>query len=117
MQCIINFFRHIFYDAAVFGQLSVPRSSRWKKTREEHIKNNPTCFACGRSEYLTVHHITPFHIEPNLELAPDNLLTLCQGKGLNCHFVFGHRYNWTTHNPDVKKDCISFREIITSWHK
>jgi 5-methylcytosine-specific restriction endonuclease McrA len=117
MQCIINFFRRIFYGAAVFGQLSVPRSSRWKKVREEHIKNNPTCSACGSTDNLIVHHIVPFHLNPDLELDPKNLITLCQGRHMNCHIVIGHKYNWHETNDNVVKDAEIFRNITNNWHK
>jgi len=80
------------------------RSSRWKKTRDNFIKNNPTCAVCGKKENLTVHHIVPVHIDESRELDEKNLITLCQGKTMNCHFIFGHFLNWSKHNPNVVED-------------
>ena len=35
-----------------------------------------TCARCGGTNALVVHHIKPVHVDPTLELAPDNLITL-----------------------------------------
>ncbi len=83
------------------------RSSQWRKVRAEHIKNNPTCAACGREEGLEVHHIVPYHIAPEKELDPTNLITLC---GKYCHFVFGHFMDWKSWNENVIQDCEDYRE-------
>ena len=116
MHFLRNIYNRIFYGNAIFDSLSAPRSGQWKSIRDAHIKNNPTCYACGRSEYLIVHHIVPFHLNPELELDPNNLLTLCQGKHINCHITFGHNYNWTKTNLNVKQDAESFRKITEKWH-
>jgi len=29
------------------------------------------------------------------------LITLCENKNLNCHFVFGHHMRWTNLNDDL----------------
>jgi hypothetical protein len=51
-----------------------------------------------------VHHIHPFHLYPNLELEPSNLLTLCETGG-NCHIMLGHLKNWKSYNLGVRKDA------------
>ena len=53
---------------------------------------------------LEVHHVRPFHLFPNLELDPANLLTLCETGG-NCHIMIGHLKNWKSYNLDVRKDA------------
>lgn len=83
------------------------RSSGWSRTRKNHIKSNPTCYACGRKNGLEVHHIQDFSSIPELELEPSNLITLCD-KGTKCHFSFGHLGNWKSINPEVKKDSTWF---------
>ena len=80
------------------------RSSRWKKTRDKYLQENPTCAVCGRKENLTIHHIIPVHIDESRELDDKNLITLCQGKTMNCHFIFGHFLNWSKYNPNVVED-------------
>lgn len=78
------------------------RSSSWNKVRQEHLKNQPYCQACGKKNDLQVHHIEPYHKNPDRELDPDNLITLC---GKNCHLVFGHLLDYKSWNENVKEDC------------
>jgi hypothetical protein len=60
---------------------------------------------------LEVHHIRDFCREPELELAPENLITLCGG-ATRCHFVFGHLGNWQSINPCVVGDAEHFGNKI-----
>jgi hypothetical protein len=94
------FFQNDDYDA---------RSSRWAIIRREHLENNPDCAACGRNKKLEVHHIQPFHLNPDLELDLNNLITLCDDP---CHFVFGHLMNYKSWNPNVVKDCETYHDKI-----
>jgi len=80
------------------------RSPRWPGVRGAHLKRNPTCAACGTNDKLEVHHIYPFHLYPNLELDPANLITLCENGG-NCHIMLGHLKNWKSYNLGVRKDA------------
>lgn len=81
------------------------RSPKWKKVREEHLKKQPHCMACGSYKKPEVHHIVPVHIEPSLELDPNNLITLCDKY---CHFIFGHLMNWKSFNEEIIKDSKYF---------
>ncbi len=81
------------------------RSSSWRSTRNEHVKNNPTCAACGTDKDLDVHHVVPYHVDPSLELDPNNLITLC---GKRCHYVFGHLCDWKSWNEEVVEDCRKY---------
>ena len=85
------------------------RSSKWPAVRAAYIQANPYCAACGRREKLEVHHIVPFHVDPELELVASNLMTLCEGP-TNCHFVFGHLGNWRWHNRFVRIDALEFNQ-------
>ncbi len=78
------------------------RSSKWPAVRNAWIKTHPTCAACGGKDKLQVHHKLPFHLHPELELNPINLLTLCEGTR-ECHLRFGHFFNWQRYNPDVER--------------
>ena len=49
--------------------------------RNEHVKNNPRCAACGRKDGVEVHHIVPYHVDPS-KLDRTNHITLC---GKYCH--------------------------------
>ena len=66
--------------------------------------------ACGGEEKLEVHHIAPFHRWPELELAPGNLITLCEKPGRDCHFTWGHFHNWKLWNPVVRQDAAMYLE-------
>lgn len=89
------------------------RSSDWPKIRKEWIKFHPECALCGSKKKLEVHHKVPFHIASQLELDPNNLITLCESKTwgkLNCHLLFGHLGNYKSFNAEVQSDC-------ERWHK
>jgi len=95
------------------GKPLAVRSPRWETVRKNHLKSFPTCAACGCSERLQVHHIVPFHVDRSLELEPDNLLTLCEGKGEHqCHLNIGHLGNFKNYNPKVVEDSENFLDRI-----
>jgi hypothetical protein len=90
-----------------------PRSSEWSAVRAAHVKRHPACLACGSVEQLNVHHIEPFHLRPDLELEPSNLVTLCREH----HFRIGHdpdgpwkpqKPSWIKSNPNVRQDAINW---------
>lgn len=87
------------------------RSPLWSMVRDRFVRENPLCAACGRREQLEVHHVKPFYLFPQLELDPTNLVTLCEGTR-NCHYTFGHAYNWRGYNPGVRTDVQQFRERV-----
>jgi len=89
------------------------RSSRWPALRAAHLKDNPRCICCGSKTNLEVHHILPFHLYPDQELAGGNLVTLCEAGG-NCHFLIGHLKDWKSYNLDVRKDAEVLRKKIQS---
>jgi hypothetical protein len=87
------------------------RSTKWPAVRKAHLAKFPTCAVCGGKKKLEAHHVSPFHLYPDLELSPGNLITLCENKGygLNCHLLFGHLGNFKSVNAAVREDA-------TSWH-
>ena len=91
----------------VFG-----RSGKWARIRREHLEREPACAACGRTKELEVHHIQPFHEHPELELDPENLVTVCSDP---CHLVFGHLLNFKRSNPLVREDCDRYRERMKNF--
>jgi predicted HNH restriction endonuclease len=56
---------------------------------------------------LEVHHVKPFHLFPQLELDPANLMTLCEDGG-NCHFMVGHLKDWRRYNPKARPAAASY---------
>ena len=87
------------------------RSSKWTTVRKHHIEANPICAACGGTKALEVHHIKPFFLYPDLELDPNNLITLCESKkgGINCHLAWGHLCNYKSFNEDVVEDAKNWK--------
>lgn len=92
------------------------RSGRWPTVRSWHLQEKPTCAVCGGLKKVEVHHIHPFHLHPELELEPDNLITLCEhdDDGVNCHLFFGHLGNFKSFNTDVEQDAAAWRQKIAA---
>jgi len=107
--------QHIKDLAQGKAELGDRRSSKWASVRKQHLQNNPKCSACGGSNNLEVHHIQPFNQHPELELDPNNLITLCESKnnGVNCHLFFGHLGNFKSINTNVIQDvAIWLKKIL-----
>jgi len=85
------------------------RSPKWFNVRKQHLENNPTCAACGKNKKLEVHHKVPVHINPERELDPSNLVTLCADP---CHIVFGHLLDWKSWNIDVEEHSSVYLKCI-----
>lgn len=85
------------------------RSSGWSKIRKEYLSENPSCCSCGKSTkgMMQVHHIVPFHINPELELDKSNLMTLCSNP--RCHLDKGHLGSFRSWNEYVREDCQVWR--------
>jgi 5-methylcytosine-specific restriction protein A len=90
--------------------LDAKRSGRWPAVRKRHLESSPCCAVCGGTEKLEVHHIVPFHLHPDLELSPGNLVTLCEANkgGVNCHLHYGHLGNYKSFNADVCSDAMQW---------
>lgn len=83
------------------------RSSRWPAVRKAHLAKYPACECCGNTKDCEVHHKIPVSVDPERELDPTNLMTLCERGpgGLNCHIVIGHCGNTKTFNPTAMADA------------
>jgi hypothetical protein len=86
------------------------RSTGWSAVRKKHLADNPRCAACGTNKMLQVHHIKPFKEQPELELDPSNLITLCLIK--DCHVDIGHGGHYKFYCSDVLVICAS----VTAGH-
>jgi hypothetical protein len=94
------------------------RSTKWAGVRKEHLKNNPKCAICEGTQQLNVHHIKPFHLYPELELVPKNLITLCENAsyGIICHLLVGHLGNYKNINPNSVKDAKIWNTKLKEKH-
>lgn len=93
-------------------RLYVPRVNGWPRLRADFLRHNPACAVCGGIKKVTPHHIRPVHLWPELELAWDNLIPLCEANG--CHYFVGHLRNWRSFNPSVRFDAAVWRERFSS---
>ncbi len=98
-----------FFRGTSFGGL---RSSQWSKVRAEYLKKNPRCEVCGKEggllKPLNVHHCKVFHLHPELELDPNNLITLCREH----HLLFGHYMSWKSWAEDVRETSKLWKNKI-----
>ena len=83
--------------------IGMKRSDKWHTIRKHHIEKEGWCKYCGGTTHLEVHHIEPFHLNPDKELDDTNLITLCEDIGKDCHLKVGHLGNWKNFNPNVRK--------------
>lgn len=111
---IMALIRHLIDAAKGKHPLSSKRSSHWASVRKAHLEKNPVCAVCGGREHLEVHHKLPFHLDPSLELDPNNLITLCEAKkdGVNCHLFVGHLGNFKSYNKDVEADARNWNSKL-----
>jgi hypothetical protein len=95
---IINKLKHTIRDIGIGAK----RSKHWNKIRDQFLEQHCQCAACGSTKNLNVHHKLPFHLHPELELDPANLITLCMDN--DCHLLIGHGTNFKAYNPNVDVD-------------
>ena len=97
----------IGYADPVFG--GVPRSSKWSAVRDNFLKENPDCEACGVKAEVA-HHVYPYSFKPELELDESNLISLCD----ICHMCLAHLKSFKRFDPDIKEVARAFRQKIKS---
>ena len=105
MLGLVTYANDLFVGKAPLG---ARRSSGWTRFRRSIIAETPQCSVCGSTQKLEVHHIIPFHIDPERELDPTNIVVLCEsGKlGVICHRFFGHLGDYKLYNKDVLMDAL-----------
>lgn len=89
------------------GLFEGPRSGKWPAVRNKFIQENPRCAACGSLKNLNVHHLSSFHDHPELELDPNNLITLCRTH----HFLMGHSGRWADTNERCLEAVQNYRKL------
>ena len=92
------------------GLLGAQRSSQWQRIRREYHDQNPLCAVCNTRKKIEIHHKHPFHLNPELELDKNNLISLCKEH----HFWFGHLGSYQSFNEEVEKDAVLFSAKIRS---
>ena len=86
------------------------RSSQWRKVRDGFLRGK-RCVVCDGKTSLVAHHEIPFHLAPDMELDPGNLMPLCERKrfGINCHLLIGHLGNFRRINMSARADAAYWR--------
>lgn len=84
----------------------IKRSPLWRHVEKEHLLREPACVVCGyKGRWVQVHHVKPFHLHPDLELDPHNLITLCERSGRDHHLLLGHFDDWKSYNEHIRADA------------
>jgi len=106
--------KHLIDAAKGKHPLTAQRSGKWPTARKHFLETHPTCAVCGGTKKLEVHHKKPFHLHPELELDPNNFITLCEEdtNGVNCHLLFGHLGNFKSLNDKVESDSAEWNKKI-----
>jgi len=89
-----------------------PRHPQWDRAAKAWAASNP-CAVTGEFEGIEVHHIRPFHLFPELEMDPENWISLTRP----WHLYLGHVGNWSNWNPSVREDAERFRRMIDAFRK
>lgn len=97
--------KRIDHGAHIAQHHGVARSPMWAGVARAHRLREPACVVCGyKGAKLQVHHIKPFHLHPQLELDPNNLITLCEVDGREHHLLLGHLDKWESYNVHIRDD-------------
>ena len=87
------------------------RSSKWPAFKKQYaLTHLPVCAICCGTQDLNLHHLRPFHVFPELELDPQNVVWLCNAK--QCHIRVGHLGNFQSINPSGATDIVIWRDKI-----
>jgi 5-methylcytosine-specific restriction enzyme A len=93
---------HIVSTAkSLLKDASTKRSPLWSALEKKFLIDHPFCSVCGTNKRLQVHHKVPFHLKPELELDPKNLMTLCMTMERACHLKIGHGNSFRAYYPKV----------------
>lgn len=90
------------------------RSPKWSTFRKNVLGKRPKCAACGRTEFVELHHIQPYHLRPELELDITNVVPLCEGIGAGCHLLLGHLGDYRSWNPDIATWLPAFSKAVAN---
>jgi len=86
------------------------RSPKWRALEKKTREAFPSCAACLSTKGLQVHHKQPFHLYPELELEPTNLIVLCMSPN-ECHLKLGHGDNFKCWNPNIATMAAAFQTL------
>ena len=97
-EVVLDLVQRVFPRIVTFKR----RSSQWEKVRKAYLAIHPKCECCGGSKSVQVHHKKPFYLFPELELVPENFISLCDN---HCHLLVGHLGSWKSFNVTAFEDA------------
>ena len=98
------------------------QSSRWRKIRNQYLKEHPVCERCGKLA-TEVHHIKnlmmfrddPLRMEM-MAFDEDNLQALCHDCHCQVHYEMGKNRNSKEHREEYHKERLdNFIKNLQSW--
>lgn len=111
-QAIIWLRQHwfgLFDYGRTFG---AARSPQWRYVEEAFVREHPLCDYGNHKPTLlnplNVHHVDMFSKNPERELDPTNLQSVCRFH----HFYHSHFGNWKDSNPHTREDASLFTEEL-----
>jgi 5-methylcytosine-specific restriction endonuclease McrA len=108
---LLHLFRVV--HAALRESAKASRSPEWRAVEKHKVATQGTCEICGSTKRLQVHHVEPFHVEPDKELDPSNLVVLCMDTN-ECHFRVGHGggqgHGWRGWNPKIREHIAEAKQ-------
>lgn len=115
LTSLVSWLRNLLESVTPQGRAKLggaKRSPKWPEFKKEFAKTHlKVCAVCG-SPKVQLHHLKPFHVFPELELDPDNLLWLCENTSANHHLQTGHLGNFKSINPNGKEEIAKLRDEI-----
>ena len=96
--------------------IATKRSSKWPKVERDFKESNPNCACCNSNIRIQVHHKMPFHLNKELELDPNNLISLCMSTK-ECHLRLGHGSDFKAYNPNIEKDAKILSKDISKFEE
>jgi hypothetical protein len=82
------------------------RARGWSSFERKFLEGK-SCAACGTTQHLVAHHITPYYMDALKELDESNLIPLCMTMGRYCHLHIGHGGDFMAYNPHVVADAVA----------
>jgi len=103
VEFLQNLWERLFESDRLGG---MARSGSWGKFKRDFEKSCPKqCAICGNKK-SQLHHVTPFSVDPSMELDVTNVLWLCEGLGtLNHHRGVGHLGSFLSYNKEIFTDA------------
>lgn len=96
------------------ARVSILSKRGWdvNKACRDHVKKEPACQWCGRTDQPQAHHVLPVWYDASKAADPSNFITLC-GTRRQCHFIVGHNGDFARRFvPNVRELCQARQRVM-----